>query len=106
MQIGRSFSSKLVAAFASLVIPACLMFSAWPVDAARGLSTASVNAPVSNTARKGDRLTSTHSNVSASTVARGELVTAKPTGKIPDGCETAFSKLDKRADLSSSRCIT
>ena len=81
MQIGRSFSSKLVAAFASLVIPACLMFSAWPVDAARGLSTASVNAPVSNTARKGDRLTSTHSNVSASTVARREQVTAKPTGK-------------------------
>ena len=106
MQIGRSFSSKLVAAFASLVIPACLMFSAWPVDTARGLSTASVNAPVSNTARKGDRLTSTHSNVSARVAPGREQVTAKPAGKIPVGCETAFSKLDKRADLSSSRCIT
>jgi hypothetical protein len=106
MQIERFFSSKLGAVIASFVIAACLSFSAWPYDTAGGFSTASVSSPVSNTASKGDRLTSRHPNASARVVTRPEDVTANGRGKIPVGCETASSKLAHRADLSARRCIT
>ena len=105
MQIERFFSSKLVAVIASFVIAACLSFSAWPYDTAGGFSTASVRSPVSNTASKGDRLTSKHPS-SAREAAGPQQTSAKHSGKIPIGCETAFSKLAHRADLSARRCIT
>ena len=90
----------------SLVIAACLTFSSSPYDTARGFSIASASSPVSNTASKGDRLTSRHPNSSARGATQPEQVTAKHSGKIPVGCETAFSKLAHRADLSARRCIT
>ena len=106
MQIERFFSSKLVAAIGSVVIAACLAFSPLPYDTARGFSAASVSTAVSNTASKGDRLTSRHPNASARVVTRPEDVTANGRGEIPVGCETASSKLAHRADLSARRCIT
>jgi hypothetical protein len=105
MQIERFFSSKLVAAVGSVVIATCLAFSPSPYDTARGFSAASVSTAVSNTASKGDRLTSKHPS-SAREAAGPQQTSAKHSGKIPIGCETAFSKLAHRADLSARRCIT
>ena len=76
-----------------------------PYDTARGFSAASVSTAVSNTASKGDRLTSKHPS-SAREAAGPQQTSAKHSGKIPIGCETAFSKLAHRADLSARRCIT
>jgi hypothetical protein len=106
MQIGRFFSSTLLAVVASLILAACLTFSPSPYDTAGGFSTASVGSPVSNMASKGDRLTSRHPNASARTAARPERLTAKQSGKIPVGCEAAVSRLVHSADFGARRCVT
>jgi hypothetical protein len=99
-------SSKFMAVAGSLVIGACLTFSPSPYDTARGDSTASARSHVSNTASKGDRLTSRHSDVSARAATRPEQIIPPPSGKIPAGCEPVFSKLAHWHDLSARRCIT
>jgi hypothetical protein len=106
MQTQRFFPLRWAAIIGALVLAACLTISPWPYDAARGFSIASVTSPVSNTASKGDQLTSGHPKSSARATAQPEQITAKHSGKIPVGCETAFSKLAHRADLSAARCIT
>jgi hypothetical protein len=106
MQIGRCFSSTLVAVVASLILAACLTFTPSPYDTASGFSTASVDFPVTNTASKGDQLTSRHPNASARTAARPERLTSKQSGKVPVGCEAAVSRLVHSADFSARRCVT
>ncbi len=106
MQTQRFFPLRWAAVIGCLALAACLTISTWPHDAARGFSIASVTAPVSNTALKGDRLTSRHPNSSVRAIAQTEQIIAKYSGKIPVGCETAFSKLAYRADLRAARCIT
>jgi hypothetical protein len=106
IEIERVFSSKLGAVVASFVLAACLTFSPSPSETARGFSTASVNSTVSNTASKGDRLTSSHPNTPTPAAARPAQVTAKHSGKIPVGCEAAVSRLIHSADLSARRCVT
>lgn len=106
MQIERFFSLKLVAVVGSIVIAACLIFAPLRYETARGFSTATVSSPMSNTASKGDRLTSRQPNASARAVTGTEHVTANGRRKIPVGCEPAFSKLAQRADVSARRCIT
>ena len=85
MQRQRFFSLRWAAIIGSLVIAACLTFSSSPYDTARGFSIASVSSPVSNTASKGDRLTSRHPNSSARGDTQPEQVTAKHAGKFPSG---------------------
>jgi len=106
MQIHRFFSSKLAAVVGSLVIAICLTFTTSAYEAARGLSITSANLTVSNTASKGDRLTSSYSKAPAFTAAGPEQVTAKHSGKIPIGCETAVSRFVHSADLRARRCVT
>ena len=105
MQTERFFSSKLVAVVGSVVIAAYVAVPPPPYETARGFSTVRVSTTVSNTASKGDRLTSKHAS-SAREAAGPQQTSAKYSGKIPVGCETAFSKLVHRADLSARRCIT
>jgi hypothetical protein len=56
----------------SFVLVTCLTISPSPYDAARGLSIASVTSPVSNTASKGNCLTSTHRPLPAQLHNRNE----------------------------------
>ena len=106
MQTQRLSSSKETTLIGSLVIAACLTFSPSLYETARGFSTVSVSSTVSNAASKGDRLTNNHPNTSARTAAGAEQVTAKRSGKIPIGCEAAFSQLVHLVDFSARRCVT
>jgi hypothetical protein len=105
-RMGPFFSRKLVAVVASLVIAACLTFSPWPHETARGFSIVSVSSSVVNAASKGDRLTSSRANTPAPTAARPERVTANHSEKILVGCEAAVSRLIHSADFRARRCVT
>ena len=99
------FPIKWAAIIGSFVLVTCLTISPSPYDAARGLSIASVTSPVSNTASKGNCLTSTHPT-SARATAQPQRTTARHSGKILVGCETAFSQFADRADFRAARCVT
>jgi hypothetical protein len=84
MQTQRFFSLRWATLVGSLALAACLTFSLSSYDTARGFSIASVSSPVSNTASKGDRLTSRHPNASAPAAMRHPVIRKSAMNKNND----------------------